>query len=136
MWGGLLAILPVLARRAGAVRRCDLQLVDQVSVRRAYCLLCVTLQEYYTCPGQDDPPSFTVCCGTGCCPPEETQPSHTVIIILSILVVSLASLLAACLCCRKCPLYQDVQLSRFRKKQTGDYKKTARSKSNVKYTRP
>ena len=27
-----------------------------------------SLQEYFECPGPDDPPDHTICCGQSCCP--------------------------------------------------------------------
>ena len=127
MWPGLTTnILLTLLVEVSPARRCLLtgqhELVEQ---------------EYYDCPGQEDPNTFTACCGTGCCLPTETSHTETlVIVILSLIIFTLTTLLISCLCCKRCPLYQDVSLSRLRRRSSQGSKIKTRLKPKIKYSRP
>ena len=75
--------------------------------------LLLNIQEYFECPGAEDPPEHTVCCGQSCCPLTHIDSVLRVdikvamLISLSIILLSVATAVSLVVCCFKhgCPLY-------------------------------
>jgi len=71
------------------------------------------IKEYFECPGAEDPPEHTVCCGQSCCPLTHIDSVLRVdikvamLISLSIILLSVATAVSLVVCCFKhgCPLY-------------------------------
>ena len=70
----------------------------------------ISLQEYYDCPGQEDPAEATSCCSPGCCF-SATNSNLIIVIILAVIDFILVASLAVCCCYKKCPLYENINFS-------------------------
>ena len=86
----------------------------------------ICLQEYYDCPGRDDPAEATSCCSQGCCF-TSSQSNLIIVIILAIIDFTLVAALAICCCYKKCPLYENINFSSLRRKP--------RFQSRIKYSK-
>ena len=65
------------------------------------------LQEYFECPGPDDPSDHTICCDGNCC---LTGPKDSILktaLIICVTVASIATCITFLTCCLwpKCPLH-------------------------------
>merc|ERR1712117_63460 len=69
--------------------------------------------EYFECPGPDDPPDHTICCGQSCCPVRhidsvlQVDIQVAMVISITIILISLVTAVTLVVCCFKygCPLY-------------------------------
>jgi len=71
------------------------------------------IKEYFECPGPDDPPDHTICCGQSCCPVRhidsvlQVDIQVAMVISITIILISLVTAVTLVICCFKhgCPLY-------------------------------
>jgi len=71
------------------------------------------IKEYFECPGPDDPPDHTICCGQSCCPVRhidsvlQVDIEVAMMISITIILISLITAVTLVICCFKygCPLY-------------------------------
>ena len=71
------------------------------------------MQEYFECPGPDDPPDHAICCGQACCPVRhidsvlQVDIQVAMVLSISIILASLATAATLVVCCFRhgCPLY-------------------------------
>merc|ERR1712131_530493 len=71
------------------------------------------IKEYFECPGPEDPPDHTICCGQSCCAVRhidsvlQVDIEVAMVISITIILISLVTAVTLVICCFKygCPLY-------------------------------
>ena len=70
-------------------------------------LLILCFEDYFQCPGPEDPPDHLLCCGADCCLPLSSHSLVRTVLIIIVIMASLATFITILTCClwSRCPLY-------------------------------
>ena len=77
-------------------------------------LLILCFQDYFQCPGPEDPPDHLLCCGADCCLPLSSHSLVRIVLIIIVIMASLATFITILTCClwSRCPLYTTCTLTK------------------------